>query len=96
VAIDLVRCGGLTDAFLHQAKQQLLAGEEAYADRLPELAALAPNIYEPLSLEEAFSGCCSRLLTTIGFMLMSEDRSSWPRQSNIPEDTSGQHTTRSL
>ncbi|MCL6550190.1 MAG: hypothetical protein K6T37_04125 [Acidothermus cellulolyticus] len=76
VAIDLVRCGGLTDAFLHQARQQLLAGEEAYVAQYAQLAGAAPDLYEPPTPQEALSGCCSCLLTTIGFMLMSEDRSS--------------------
>ena len=69
-AIDVALRGALNEDLLRRAKQQMLLAEEGYVDQYSELAASAPNIYEPPTPEEAFGGCCSRLLTTIGFVLL--------------------------
>lgn len=76
-AVEHLNRDQVTDEDFLQARQQHLITYAGYAAQQPVLAAAAPagslEMYEPVTTEIALNGCCTSLLTVLGFEILGKN-----------------------
>ncbi|MET7817220.1 hypothetical protein [Micromonospora zamorensis] len=76
-AINRFAAGKVAQDEFRQARHLHLVTHAEYAANQPQLAAAAPithpDMYEPVTAEDALANCCGHLLTTIGLATLRPD-----------------------
>jgi hypothetical protein len=84
-AITALLAGRVSDDDLTDARDAHLFAYADYAARQPYLAAAAPrdrpDMYEPVTAEQALSDCCGHLLSTIGLQMMFPEQTRQMKQA---------------